>query len=138
MPDDIKIVETFPRKIKEILTQWIPLKDGSRLAARLWLPEDAETNPVPAVLEYIPYRRRDATSIRDSKFHPYFAGHGYACVRVDQRGSGDSDGVLVDDNRRPLTDEAIGKIRHQLTGILAKMDAGQIAAGGARALRLFS
>ena len=48
------------------------------------------------------------------------------------------DGVLVDDNRRPLTDEAIGKIRHQLTGILAKMDAGQIAAGGARALRLFS
>jgi len=48
------------------------------------------------------------------------------------------DGVLVDDNRRPLTDEAIGKIRHQLTGILAKMEAGQLAAGSARALRLFS
>ena len=48
------------------------------------------------------------------------------------------DGTLVDDNKAPLSDEAIEKIRRQLTGILAKMEAGQIAAGGARALRLFS
>jgi FtsZ-interacting cell division protein ZipA len=48
------------------------------------------------------------------------------------------DGTLVDDNKVPLSDEAIEKIRRQLTGILAKMEAGQIAAGGARALRLFS
>ena len=47
-------------------------------------------------------------------------------------------GTLVDDNRTALTDQAIDKIRRQLTGILAKMEAGQIAAGGARALRLFS
>ena len=38
---------------------WITLKDGTRLGARLWLPEGAEENPVPAVLEYIPYRKRD-------------------------------------------------------------------------------
>jgi hypothetical protein len=48
------------------------------------------------------------------------------------------DGMLVDDNRSALSDEAIDTIRRQLTGILAKMEAGQIAAGGARALRLFS
>jgi FtsZ-interacting cell division protein ZipA len=47
-------------------------------------------------------------------------------------------GTLVDDNRAALSDDAIDKIRRQLTGILAKMEAGQIAAGGARALRLFS
>ncbi len=47
-------------------------------------------------------------------------------------------GRLVDDNRAALSEEAIDKIRRQLTGILAKMEAGQIAAGGARALRLFS
>ena len=47
-------------------------------------------------------------------------------------------GTLVDDNRNALTEDAIDKIRHQLTGILATMEAGQIAAGGARALRLFS
>jgi FtsZ-interacting cell division protein ZipA len=48
------------------------------------------------------------------------------------------DGTLVDDNRTALTDGAIEKIRRQLVGILARMEAGQIAAGGARALRLFS
>ena len=47
-------------------------------------------------------------------------------------------GSLVDDNRAALSAEAIDKIRRQLTGILAKMEAGQIPAGGARALRLFS
>jgi predicted acyl esterase len=48
-------------------------------------------------LEYIPYRKRDSTAYRDSLMHPYFAGHGYACVRVDLRGSGDSEGILTDE-----------------------------------------
>jgi FtsZ-interacting cell division protein ZipA len=47
-------------------------------------------------------------------------------------------GVLVDDKRCALSDGAIAKIRHQLEGILARMDARQIAAGSTRALRLFS
>ena len=46
--------------------------------------------------------------------------------------------VLVDDNRAELTTDAIEKIRRQLDGIVAKMEAGQIAVGGTRALRLFS
>ena len=73
------------------------MSDGTRLAARMWLPENANENPVPAILEYIPYRKRDVTAYRDSITHPYFAGHGYACVRVDLRGSGESDGVLLDE-----------------------------------------
>ncbi|MDH3771748.1 MAG: CocE/NonD family hydrolase, partial [Nitrospirota bacterium] len=73
------------------------MSDGVRLAARMWLPENAETQPVPGILEYIPYRKRDSTAYRDSLMHPYFAGHGYACVRVDLRGSGDSEGVLTDE-----------------------------------------
>ncbi|PWE18940.1 peptidase S15 [Marinicauda salina] len=76
---------------------WIPMPDGTRLAARIWLPEDAEDQPIPAVLEYIPYRKRDFTRLRDSIMHPYIAGHGYACVRVDLRGAGDSDGLLRDE-----------------------------------------
>ena len=59
------------------------------------LPEDAEARPVPAILEYIPYRKRDAISERDETIHPYFAGHGYAAVRIDIRGSGDSEGLLL-------------------------------------------
>jgi FtsZ-interacting cell division protein ZipA len=48
------------------------------------------------------------------------------------------DGMLVDDKRSVLSDSAIATIRQQLETILAKMEAGQIAAGGGRALRLFS
>jgi len=73
------------------------MKDGCRLAARIWYPEGAEDHPVPAILEYIPYRKRDGTVKRDSITHPYFAAHGYAAVRVDLRGSGDSEGLLADE-----------------------------------------
>ena len=73
------------------------MSDGTRLAARIWLPEDAESDPVPAILEYLPYRKGDAFARRDSYHHPYFAGHGYAGVRVDLRGSGDSDGIMLDE-----------------------------------------
>src|SRR6056297_1248558 len=90
-------MDTLPNPIHEIEHVWIPLSDGTRLAARIWMPEDAESAPVPAILEYIPYRRRDNTRERDDVMHPYFASHGYACVRVDLRGSGDSEGVLLDE-----------------------------------------
>jgi len=93
----MQIKSDFPRPVRAIENMWIPMPDGSRLAARVWLPEDAEDNPVPAILEYIPYRKRDFTRYRDSIMHPYVAGHGYACIRVDLRGSGDSDGVLTDE-----------------------------------------
>src|SRR5438552_1039495 len=37
--------------------------------------------------------------------HHYFAGHGYAAVRIDVRGAGDSDGVLTDEySEAELTD----------------------------------
>ncbi|HLO30251.1 MAG TPA: CocE/NonD family hydrolase [Anaerolineales bacterium] len=92
-----KTVVTLPHPVKLIENTWIPLADGLRLAARIWLPTDAEENPVPAILEYLPYRKNDGTAIRDRVIHEYFAGHGYASVRVDMRGSGDSDGLLLDE-----------------------------------------
>ena len=88
---------TFPRRVKLIENTWITLADGTRLAARVWMPENAEQEPVPAILEYLPYRKNDGTAIRDRVIHEYFAGHGYASVRVDIRGSGDSDGLLLDE-----------------------------------------
>jgi putative CocE/NonD family hydrolase len=75
---------------------WIPLSDGCRLSARAWLPEHADAaHPVPAILEYLPYRKDDATAAEDASRHPYFAAHGFASVRVDLRGTGDSDGVCL-------------------------------------------
>jgi putative CocE/NonD family hydrolase len=90
---------------------WIPTGDGTRLAARIWLPEDAERDPVPAILEYIPYRKNDATAARDALIHPYFAGHGYASVRVDLRGSGDSEGTLEDEYLPRELEDGVDVIR---------------------------
>ncbi|WP_275286688.1 CocE/NonD family hydrolase [Halomonas elongata] len=92
----MRIVDDFPRVVREEET-WIPMADGTRLAARIWRPVDAEQYPVPAILEYLPYRKRDLTAARDVQTHPYWAGHGYAGVRVDIRGTGESDGVLTDE-----------------------------------------
>ena len=93
----MKTVIEFPRKIIEFPDMGIVMPDGCRLSARVWMPEDAEQNPVPAILEHLPYRKRDGTTARDSLTHPYFAGHGYACLRVDMRGNGDSEGLMEDE-----------------------------------------
>ncbi|WP_234391170.1 CocE/NonD family hydrolase [Nocardia suismassiliense] len=88
-------VESFPYEVRVVENVFIPMRDGTRLAARLWRPvTDAA---LPAVFEYIPYRKRDLTRSRDAVNHQYLAGHGYVSVRVDLRGSGDSDGVLRDE-----------------------------------------
>ncbi|MGP4043998.1 CocE/NonD family hydrolase [Streptomyces sp. 2A115] len=90
-------VTSLPYAIREEEHLWIPLSDGTRLSARIWRPVRSDDEPVPAILEYIPYRKRDFTAVRDSIHHPYMAGHGYACARVDLRGSGESEGVLTDE-----------------------------------------
>ena len=73
--------------------EWIPMRDGTALAARLWLPEGA--GKVPVVLEYLPYRKDDGTKQRDAPTGQYLAEHGIAFARVDIRGSGDSKGGLL-------------------------------------------
>ncbi|MGW4171440.1 CocE/NonD family hydrolase [Streptomyces chartreusis] len=90
-------VTNLPYVTKEEEHVTIPMSDGVRLSAHIWRPTSSDHEPVPAVLEYIPYRKRDLTAVRDSIHHPYIAGHGYACVRVDLRGTGDSQGVLRDE-----------------------------------------
>lgn len=93
----MRTITSLPYSVEETEHLWIPMTDGTRLAARLWKPIWADDDPVPGVLEMIPYRKRDLTAQRDSIHHPYMAGHGYACLRVDLRGSGDSEGVLTDE-----------------------------------------
>src|SRR5690606_512090 len=92
----MKYRSDFEREV-EVEEAWIPMRDGTRLHARAWLPADALDDPVPALLEYLPYRKGDWTAPRDAQRHPYYAGHGYASVRVDLRGSGDSEGVMRDE-----------------------------------------
>lgn len=93
----MRIRTDYPRPVRTIEHLWIELPDGCRLAARVWLPHDAEAAPVPAVLDAVPYRKGDGTEARDATRYPYIAGHGYACVRLDLRGSGDSGGLIDDE-----------------------------------------
>jgi predicted acyl esterase len=72
---------------------WIPLRDGVRLAATLYMPEGARPGErFPALLEYLPYRKDDGTAARDFALHAYFARHRYVTARVDIRGTGRSEG----------------------------------------------
>ncbi len=94
LPFDVKIIE-----------DWIPLSDGTRLWMKAWMPVTEE--PVPAILEYLPYRHGDWTAPRDHERHPFYAGHGYASIRVDIRGHGSSEGVPGDEYDQQEHDDGL-------------------------------
>jgi putative CocE/NonD family hydrolase len=90
---------------KVLENEWIPLSDGRRLSARIWMPDSARKKPAPAILEYLPYRKRDGTAQRDESTYPSFARAGYVGVRVDISGTGESDGDWDDEySARELAD----------------------------------
>jgi len=97
----------FPFGLIEVENLWVPLPDGTRLAGRLWLPDGV--GKVPLILEYLPYRKRDGNRARDEGMHRYLARHGYACLRLDIRGTGDSEGTLTDEY----------SVQEQLDGVAA-------------------
>ena len=76
--------------------QKIPLRCGINLYAKIWMPLNQDT-PLPALLEYLPYRRRDGTALRDENRYEYFLKNGFIGVRVDIRGNGDSEGIMHDE-----------------------------------------
>ncbi|BCH05729.1 peptidase S15 (plasmid) [Mesorhizobium sp. 131-2-5] len=94
MNDDLAAKLASVRVVEPL---WIPLSDNCRLSSRMFVPSDFERSPVPAVLEIMPYRTRDRSRGTDTQTHSYFAARGYASIRIDLRGAGDSDGVMVDE-----------------------------------------
>ena len=83
--------------VRAIESVYITMSDGVRLAARIFLPASAAQRPAGAVLEYLPYRKRDGYRYRDDVAGPFLAKAGIALVRVDIRGTGDSDGSMADE-----------------------------------------
>jgi uncharacterized protein len=84
-----------PVTFRTIEHQPIPMRDGVNLSARLWLPETATR--APAVLECVPYRKRDLYRMADDLWGPQLASAGIAFVRLDVRGSGESEGAITDE-----------------------------------------
>jgi uncharacterized protein len=74
---------------------WIPMRDGLRLAADLYFPDPDPGQPLPVVMEYIPYRKDEV--VPGSRFYEYLLENGYVVARVDIRGTGGSEGVVTDE-----------------------------------------
>src|SRR4051812_29513899 len=72
----------------------IPMRDGVRLAADLYMPQDAH-HPLPVVMEYIPYRKDEVPP--GDRFYSYLPQHEYIVARVDIRGTGASEGIATDE-----------------------------------------
>ncbi len=89
----------------------IPMSDGCKISAKIWIPHEAYKKPVPAIFEYIPYRKRDFKAVRDAQTYSYYAKQGYAGVRADIRGSGESEGVLRDEYTRQELDDGLEILR---------------------------
>jgi uncharacterized protein len=73
---------------------WIAMEDGTRLAARLFLPDAL---PAPVVLEALPYRMDDLTSSYASEYERLCEEGGFAVCRLDIRGTGSSQGIALDE-----------------------------------------
>jgi predicted acyl esterase len=79
--------------LKEV---WIPMQDGIQLAADLYMPvETNKKKKYPVLVEYLPYRKDEGRRNRYG-LYSYFVKKGYIVARVDIRGTGRSEGKLVD------------------------------------------
>jgi predicted acyl esterase len=75
---------------------WITVRDGTRLAADLYLPSSAV--PSPVLLEALPYRKDDLTSESHSDDYVRLRSEGgFAVCRLDLRGTGSSAGRATDE-----------------------------------------
>ena len=73
----------------------IPMPDGIRLAADLYMPSGAaHGEKFPVVLEYLPYRKTEYRGY-DYSHYSYFVQRGYVLAKVDIRGTGNSEGRLI-------------------------------------------
>jgi uncharacterized protein len=73
---------------------WIAMEDGTRLAARLFLPDEL---PAPVVLDALPYRMDDLTASYASEYERLCEEGGFAVCRLDLRGTGSSEGIAIDE-----------------------------------------
>ena len=82
-----QVQDAFAHRVAVIEPVWVPMPDGTRLAAKLWLPQTALSGavPGPGVLEYRRDPLRDGTRTRDQGLQMSGAGHGYACLRLSNR-----------------------------------------------------
>ena len=68
----------------EHLRAWITTADGTRLAVRLWLPDE---RPAAVILEALPYRMDDLTASYSSEYERLCKEGTFAVCRLDPKAS---------------------------------------------------
>src|SRR6202050_4789663 len=79
----------------------VPMRDGVELAADVYLPQGAETDPVPAIVTLTPYGKDSETLVSDEA--GLYQSNGYAFVAADVRGRGEAEGEWL-----PVRERAAG------------------------------
>ena len=79
-----------PLSVKAIRDVMIPMRDGTRLAASLYMPEDG--GRYPGIFSFYPYLKDGGLGIDHEPHNRHFASRGYAVMQVDFRGTGASEG----------------------------------------------
>jgi putative CocE/NonD family hydrolase len=93
------------RLVRDVL---IPMRDGVRLAADLYVPDAGDgrggsgdpglpAEPLPVVMEYLPYRKDEVDPGGTVRHYLELPRNGYILARVDIRGTGGSQGHAVDE-----------------------------------------
>jgi uncharacterized protein len=72
------------------------MDDGTRISLTVYLPATGE-GPFPTIVESVPYRKDDTFHSVDWSTYAYLANRGFAGVRIDIRGTGNSSGILEDE-----------------------------------------
>lgn len=109
MPGVGAAIAASPRRypVRMVEPVFIPVSAGIKLSGRFWLPEAAAGERFPVVLEYIPYRTFDRYRPVDDYWGAALAERGIAFARVDVRGSGNSEGVLLDEYLESEQDDGV-------------------------------
>ena len=85
MPADLHPLAV--RRIRDVL---IPMRDGVRLAATLYIPQG--DGRYPGIFSFYPYLKDGWIGLFKEPHYRYFASRGYAVMQVDFRGTGASQG----------------------------------------------
>ena len=87
-----------PYQTQVLYNTRITMRDGIELSANLFMPiPKTEGEKFPVILEMIPYRKDDWRYVTDHQRMTYFAERGFACCRLDIRGTGSSQGIALDE-----------------------------------------
>ncbi|CAF3369485.1 unnamed protein product [Rotaria sp. Silwood1] len=94
---------------------WLPMPDGVRLSATLTIPIPKQIDEkFPVLLEYKPYRKDDSLYNYNQPNIYYLARRGFIIAKVDIRGTGSSEGILIEREYTPQELDDCERIIEQL------------------------